>query len=125
MKNTAYAISCKAGIWNRRFLRGLAAKTKSAWEFERYGSYMFDLDDPRPLMVSTVNEFPFTDAVHKGYWEREGVELVRRERLDVDIGRRGTAPWTVRVKEGIKSRLFRMSPELVTRVQNVFNAGKK
>lgn len=70
IKNTAYAVSCQAGIWNRAFLRELASKTKSAWEFERYGSYMFDESDTRPLLVTNKKEFPFLDVVHKGYWER-------------------------------------------------------
>ncbi len=125
VKNTAYSVSCKAGIWNRVFLRQLAARTKSAWEFERYGSYMFDPDDPRPLMVSKTNEFPFLDVVHKGYWEPFGVELVRRERLPVDWTRRGTPPLTVRAREWLKQFVFRLNPDWVTRVQNWFNLRRR
>lgn len=124
-KNTAYAISCKAGIWNRGFLRSVATRTKSAWEFERYGSYMFDLSDSRPLLVTARQEFPFVDAVHKGYWEPEGMALLRREGLESAAVSRGVAPWSVRVKELLKNWIFRISPEGVTRIQNIFNAGKK
>ena len=125
VKNTAYAVSCKAGFWNRLFLRELAAKTRSAWEFERYGSYMFDESDPRPLLVTERLEFPFLDVVHKGYWEPFGLELLEREGISPDLSARGAAPAAVRIKEAVKNAVFRLSPELVTRVQNVFNLGKK
>lgn len=118
VKNTAYAVSCKAGIWNREFLLGLARKTRSAWEFERYGSFMFDSGDPRPLLVSERLEFPFLDVIHKGYWEPWGVELLRREGIDYDFSVRGTPPLTVRLKERIKKLVFELNPELVTRIQN-------
>ena len=125
VKNTAYSVSCKAGIWNRQFLRDLAAKTKSAWEFERYGSYMFDESDPRPLLVTERQEFPFLDVVHKGYWEPFGLALLEREGITPDLSARGAAPLAVRFKETAKNAVFRLSPELVTRVQNIFNFGKK
>jgi len=125
VKNTAYSVSCKVGIWNREFLHDLAAKTKSAWEFERYGSFMFDESDKRPIMVTEKLEFPFLDVVHKGYWEQCGVELLKREGIDYDFSVRSTPPPMIRAKEWIKKTIFNLNPELVTRVQNVFNAGKK
>ena len=125
VKNTAYSVSCKAGIWNRQFLRALAAKTKSAWEFERYGSFMFDESDLRPLLVTETLEFPFLDVIHKGYWEPWGVALLKREGIAYDFSVRGAPPLSVRIKEKVKNLVFRLNPDLVTRVQNVFNVGKK
>ena len=125
VKNTAYSVSCKAGIWNRLFLRELAAKTKSAWEFERYGSFMFDESDPRPILVTEKLEFPFLDVVHKGFWEPWGVELLKREGLAYDFSVRGTPPFPVWLKEKVKDFIFNLNPDLVTHVQNVFNVGKK
>ena len=125
VKNTAYSISCKAGVWNRQFLRELAAKTKSAWEFERYGSFMFDESDPRPILVTEKLEFPFLDVVHKGFWEPWGVELLKREGLAYDFSVRGAPPFAVWLKEKMKDFIFNLNPDLVTRVQNVFNVGKK
>jgi len=118
VKNTAYSISCKAGIWNREFMRDLASKTDSAWEFERRGSFMFDENDKRPLMVSKKLEFPFLDSVHKGYWEPAAVKLLAAERIDVDYSVRGTAPLAIRAKELAKNIIFRVSPNLVTKIQN-------
>ena len=125
VKNTAYCVSCQVGIWNRTFLKSLAERTKSAWEFERYGSFMFDETDPRPLLVTETKEFPFLDVIHKGYWEPWGVDLLAREGIRYDFGVRGRPPVRVRVKEWIKKVIFLSNPELVTRIQNVFNAGQK
>jgi len=124
-KNTAYAISCKTGIWNRQFLRDLAAKTKSAWEFERYGSFAFDESDTRPLLVTERPEFPFFDMIHSGYWEPYALELLKREGLAVDLKKRGLAPLGSRLKTAVKTRVFDLCPNLVVRIQNVFNVGKK
>lgn len=119
-KNTAYAVSCKATVWDRAFLLALAAKTKSAWEFERRGSFLFSPDESRPLLVSPTRAFPFLDVVHKGYWEPYGVDLLRRERIDYDFSRRGRAPLTLRLKEWAKGKIFHLAPDLVTRLQNRF-----
>ena len=118
VKNTAYCVSCQAGIWNRKFLRDLAARTRSAWEFERYGSVMFDESDTRPLLVTKTKEFPFLDVVHKGYWEPWGVELLAREKIDYDFSVRGTPPLRVRAREWVKRVVFLANPDVVTRIQN-------
>lgn len=121
VKNTAYSVSCKAGLWNREFLRGLASRTKSAWEFERYGSFMFDENDPRPILVTERQEFPFLDVVHKGCWEKFGVELLAREGIDYDYSVRGLPPFHVKAKEWLKNIVFCLNPNLVTRLQNALD----
>lgn len=123
-KNRAYSASCQTGYWNREYLRSVAKRTKSAWEFERYGSYMFDLADPRPLLMTETQEFPCLDTVKKGYWMPFGVKLLMDEKIDYDFSVRGPQPPLVRVKEWIKKIVFNLNPEIVTRIQNVFNAGK-
>ncbi len=126
VKNTAYAVSCQVGIWNRKFLIDLARRTKSAWEFERYGSFMFDESDPRPILVTEKQEFPFLDVVHKGYWEKYGVELLRREGIDYDFSKRGLPPFKVRMVEFLKAAVFAVFPSsLIVRTQNRFAIGKK
>lgn len=120
VKNTAYSVSCKAGIWNREFMLSLARRYASAWEFERRGSFDFDLSDPRPLLVTERLEFPFLDVVHKGCWEPWAVDFLRREGLEIDFTRRGLPSLSVRFKEWLKGVVFRLNPELVTRIQNRF-----
>lgn len=125
-KNRAYSASCQTGYWNREFLMALARRTKSAWEFERYGSYMFDVGDQRPVLMTAAQEFPCIDTVHKGYWEPEGVELMKREGIGYDFSRRGLPPFWPRLKSNFKKAVFAVFPwELVVRVQNVFNLGMK
>ncbi len=125
VKNTAYSVSCKVGIWNRAFLRDLATKTGSAWEFERYGSYLFDLEDKRPLLVSERPEFPFFDMLHSGYLESYGARLLVREGIDRALLKRTEAPFCFKVKTFFKTFVFRLCPNLVVSVQNIFNIGKR
>ena len=124
-KNCAYAVSCQAGFWERGFLRDLAAKTKSAWEFERRGSFMFDETDTRPLLVTPTKEFPFVDAVHKGYWEPWGIAALKDNAIDYDFSARGLPPFSVRFKEAVKRFVWKLGPDAVTRLQNVFDVGMK
>ena len=118
VKNTAYSVSCKATIWNRLFLMSLASRTDSAWDFERRGSFMFDLSDPRPILVAAEDELPFVDIVHKGYWEPNEMDFLRREGIEVDLSVRGLPPFGVRLREWLKGKAFGLAPDLVTRLQN-------
>ena len=119
VKNTAYSISCKVGIWNRECLHSLVKKTGSAWEFERFGSFMFDESDSRPLMVTEKLEFPFVDAVHKGYWEKRGVACMSENGIVYDFSRRGEPPLKVRLRESLKSLVFKIFPaDLIVKEQN-------
>lgn len=124
-KNAAYCVTCQTGIWNRDFLRGLARRNKSAWEFERRGSFML-AEERRPLLVTREKEFPFIDAVHKGYWEEEGLRTLRLNGVAADLARRGRPPLAVRVSEGVKKAIFALFPwTLIVRVQNVLDVGMK
>ena len=125
VKNTAYAISCKVGIWNRAFLRDLAMRTKSAWEFERYGSFEVG-NETKPLLVTSTKEFPFVDAVHKGHWEKFGVAVCRENGVEIDFSKRGLPPFSVRVKECLKALVFAVVPNTwIVRMQNAIGAGAK
>lgn len=124
-KNTAYCVTCQTGIWNKRYLEGLLERNKSAWEFERYGSFMLD-GEKRPLLVTETKEFPFVDAVHKGYWEPWGVKACRENGITVDFGKRTLPPFGVRVSEGLKSLIFHIVPStLLVKFQNKFAIGAK
>ena len=124
-KNVAYCVTCQTSIWNREFLLDLAKRNKSAWEFERYGSFAVG-DETRPLLVTPTKEFPFVDAVHKGYWEKFGVKCLADNGIDYDFSRRGLPPFKVRVIEGLKAFIFAVVPnDWIVRVQNVFGLGAK
>lgn len=124
-KNVAYCVTCQTGIWNRDYLRGLAARNKSAWEFERFGSFMLE-GETRPLLVTPTKEFPFLDVVHKGYWEPWGVRVLRENGIDYDFSERGTPPFRVRAIEFVKKLVFLVFPwTFIVRVQNALGAGAK
>ena len=124
-KNTAYCIATQTGIWNRAFLQSLAKDKASIWEFERYGSFAAG-DERRPLLVTQTKEFPFIDAVHKGYWEKEGIDLCQRNGIPLDLTVRGRPPFRIKVREALKSLIFALFPwTLIVRIQNIFNIGMK
>ena len=124
-KNVAYCVTCQAGIWNRDYLMGLARRNKSAWEFERQGSFMVG-DEHRPLLVTRTKEFPFVDAVHKGYWEKFGIDVCERNGVPIDLAARGRPPLSVRLREGLKDLVFAVFPwTLIVRIQNLLDIGMK
>ncbi len=119
-KNVAYCISCQTGIWNKAFFSELLGKVRSAWEFEREGSFSFVGEEPRPLLVTKTSEFPFVDALHKGYWEKEGSEVCERNGIAPDFSVHGrNPPLAVRIREGFKKLVFAIFPwTLIVRIQN-------
>ena len=124
-KQTAYCIATQAGIWNREFLLGLAKGKASIWEFERYGSFAVE-QEHRPLLVTPTKEFPFVDAVHKGYWESFGIEVCKQNGVPIDFAARGRPPFSVRLREGLKDLIFAVFPwTLIVRIQNFFDVGMK
>lgn len=124
-KNVAYCVTCQASIWNREFLRGLVERNKSAWEFERYGSFQIG-GEKRPLLVTPTKEFPFIDAVHKGCWEKFGVKCLADNGIEYDFSKRGLPPFKKRLVEGLKALVFAIVPnDWIVRVQNRFSLGAK
>ena len=124
-KNVAYCVTCQVSIWEHGFLSGLVKRNKSAWEFERQGSFMV-ADEKRPLLVTPTKEFPFLDAVHKGYWEKFGVKCLAENGIEFDFSKRSLPPFSVRLIEGIKAFIFAVVPNtLIVRLQNFFNLGAK
>lgn len=124
-KNTAYAVTCQTGIWRRDYLLSLAQRNKSAWEFERRGSFML-AEETRPLLVAPRPEFPFIDAVHKGYWEKAGMAALAKNGIAYDFAQRGAPPFAVRFREALKKAVFAVFPwTFIVRVQNILDCGMK
>ena len=124
-KQTAYSIATQAGFWDKEFLFDLAAKVESIWEFERYGSFAL-AGETRALLHTRTKEFPFVDAVHKGYWEKFGKALLEREGIEFDFAQRGLPPLSVRLREGLKGTIFRLLPTTpLVRFQNALGLGWK
>ena len=122
---SAYCIATQAGLWDRAFLRGLADGRASIWEFERYGSFD-DLVGEMPVLGTAKKEFPFVDAVHKGHWERFGVDVCRENGVDISSSARTLPPLRVRLVEGAKGLVFRIFPwNWIVRAQNAIGAGAK
>ena len=118
-----YCVATQAGFWRREYLRALASRQKSAWEFERFGSF-----DPitaeKPLLVTGKKEFPFVDAVHKGYWEKSGLAACKENGIDISSFKRTLPPFKIKFIEGLKSLIFAVVPTtLLVKFQNRFSLG--
>jgi hypothetical protein len=69
--------------------------------------------------VTEKLEFPFVDAVHKGYWEKRGIACMSENGIVYDFSRRAVPPLKVRLKEGLKSLIFKIFPaDLIVKEQN-------
>lgn len=124
-KNIAYCVSCQTGFWAKDYLRGIAVKTKSAWEFERYGSFMVG-EEKRPILHTAEKEFPFVDAVHKGCWEKSGIRICRDNGIEIDFSKRGLPTLRIRLIEFFKAAVFAIFPHtMIVRIQNAFDIGAK
>ena len=124
-KNTAYCIATQAGIWDCMFLKRMLHGKSSIWEFERQGSFMV-ADEKRPLLVTPTKEFPFLDAVHKGYWEKFGVKCLAENGIEFDFSKRSLPPLSVWLVERLKAFVFAVVPNtLIVRIQNFFDLGAK
>ena len=76
--------------------------------------------------MTPTKEFPFVDAVHKGYWEKLGIEVCRANGIEINFAKRGLPPISVRIKEGLKALIFALFPyTLIVRIQNFFDIGAK
>lgn len=121
-KNTAYCISCQTGFWDKVFLRGLASRFSSAWQFERKGSFALNPKDDRPILAVTERVFYYLDSVHKGYWEKEALALAEKNDVRLDFSRRTLPPWHIKTKEWVKKIVFNAMPKnLLLRIQNLFS----
>ena len=124
-KQTAYCVSCQVGFWARDYLLALVERTKSAWEFEREGSFMVGAES-RPILHTKTLEFPFVDSVHKGYWERAGLSVCRANGIEPDLAKRALPPFKVRLVEALKKLVFAVFPwTFIVRVQNRLGAGAR
>lgn len=119
VKRTPYCIAAYPGIWDRAFLKALVEKTRSAWDFERRGSFLVS-DEEGPILTVPGCEFPFLDGVHKGAWEPSAVELFGRIGVSVDFERRGFVAASTRVREWVRAQALRFLPRgLLIRIRNM------
>ncbi len=124
-KRKAYCVATQTGFWQRDYLQSLVKGLKSAWEFERYGSFRVS-GETRPILATRQKEFPFVDAVHKGYWEPFGIAVCEEHGLTINFTIRPRPPLKVRLIEGLKALIFKtISPTLIVKIQNRFGLGMK
>jgi hypothetical protein len=115
-KGSAYRVSLQAAWWKKEALAAVARAGESPWQFEHQGSHRSDSLSAPFLSLREGIDFPldyFTTAVFRGFWEPGALALCRREKIPVDLGRRGVMPLRMRMERslrrmGIPDRLARV-----------------
>lgn len=90
-KNAFYKLSCQAGIWDKDKLIELLNCNLTAWQWENIitnSTYKFYINDA-DFVFNYGYENHQWFGIRKGKWIKETIEHLKKEGLEIDIGRRG------------------------------------
>lgn len=117
---SAYSYSTHAGIWDSNKFKKQLVKGWSAWDFERKGSTM-NSDIKNPILISLAYQLPYIEAVRKGKWFPDGVELLKQNNIDVKLTNKPImSKWDFFVVN-IKNVVLNLSPTFILKLQNLYN----
>jgi len=120
----AYRLSVGCGVWDKQFLESILKYYDNLWSFEREGSF-----NPRTferlVLVSSYQEFPCIDAVHKGKYEQFAASLLSMNHLDIDQSKRKVMSNKDIVLKYLKGAVLDINPNLVVKMQNILHIGFK
>lgn len=120
-QGTAYRISARGGLWNTLYFEKFVNTYKDLWDMERNGQQM--ADNMKQLVLATkFRILPIIDAVSKGKYlpfveyllEANEIEIERPIKTDIDC-----------LKDDIKTFIFNLNPNMIARIQAMFNIGYK
>jgi hypothetical protein len=92
-----YRISTQAALWKKDVMKQYIRKNESAWQFELYGTRRAHILKHKILNVDTsiyikgkneIIPYIFTGVI-KGKWNKEVVDLFKRNGLEIDFSNRG------------------------------------
>jgi len=121
---TAYSMSTQIGIWDVEFLKQNIKTDWSAWEFERRGSLEIR-DYEHPLLAPKNYSFPYEEGVRKGKWMVGGVNLCKRNGIDVAITGKPVMSSMEMAWIYFKGAILELNPTLVVKIQNLLAKQKK
>ena len=121
---TAYSMSTQIGIWDVDFLKENIKSDWSAWEFERRGSIEI-CDYEHPLLAPKNYTFPYEEGVRKGKWMSAGVNLCKRNGIDIAVTGKPVMSSMEMAWIYFKGAILELNPTLVVRIQNFIAKQKK
>ena len=124
LPGTAYALSTHVGIWDASFLMKIVKPGWSAWDFERVGS-MEIKKFGQPVLLLNDYVFPYVEGVRKGRWLPEGIDVCKKNEIELDYTVRPKMSWKENLIIHFKGVIIKMNPNLVLSIQNKFSERKK
>lgn len=117
-QGTAYAMSTQVGIWRASFLTKHIKENWSAWDFERRGSIEIR-DYEHPLLAPKNYTFPYEEGVRKGKWMIGGVNLCKRNGIDVAVTGKPIMSSLEMAWIYFKGAILEWNPTLIVKIQNI------
>ncbi len=114
-----YRINTRPAIWKKEYLMKIIDERESVWQFERIGSIRSNEFDEK-VLCSKKQYISFLWAVTAGKYERKAVKYAIKSGFVLDGDYRKTQSVFTEIKFIIRSKLFMINPELVTRIVGRF-----
>lgn len=90
-------ISCQAAFWKKEVLLSYLQQKETGWQFETYGTmrahylnHRFFTIDRNTIKLNSFEIIPYIfTAIYKGKWIKEVEPLLKKNKIDVDLSKRG------------------------------------
>lgn len=113
----AYSITTQIGIWNSKVLLSYMRPEWSAWDFERLGS--LEICDKDHLLLGTkAFTFPYVEGVRKGRWMKQGIDICRKNDIEIDFSRRKSFGVIGNLILKAKTAIYNINPTLMLKMYN-------
>lgn len=118
-KGRDYRTSTQASIWDKEILKSLLRKEESVWDFESKGNERSNSLDNLFLSINLdVNGDPVEDgnypltyyctAVHRGKWRREAVDIIKKNKIAINLNARPQESRFEMIKRIIERRIYKL-----------------
>lgn len=114
----AYCYSSQCGLWDSKMFERVIDDKWSAWDFERIGS-LNARNLPGEILIAKNHQIKWDEGIFRGKWLQRGVELCEKEGIDISCTNKEVfSGWETFIMK-VRDVIFRMAPNLVTKVVNV------
>ena len=117
----AYRISARGGLWNTEYLKGFIRRFDDFWQMERFGQEYSNSIDMK-VLATKYRCLPIIDAVHKGKYEDYAMFMLDANGIEID---RAVMSAKERLIDSLKSFIFELNPDVITKIQATLNIGYK
>lgn len=114
-----YRISMQNIFWKTTYLKALVDRYESPADFERQGSGASSVLVENVYCLRNGHEiYPSVDAINRGKWRLGVTAFLKEQGIDYDSQKRPELSVMDKLVSRLRSRLFLISPKLVTAIVN-------